>query len=292
LQVTTDDQQLALAEHYLGVGRPADALRTLDDALGDGIGQPEYWLIRSRANFELDRWHDGAQAAVNGLELDPHDVDLLNILALCQLEAGHPKIAEGTLVKALEVDPENHVLLANRALVLARAEHFDEARETVDEAVSLAPWSTHALRVRAQVAVLAGDRGAEKLIDELLERDPEDEVGHILQGNMASRKKRFVAASRAFDEAARLDPTNESLVGTARRARAAAHPLLAPLRPIWRVGWFRARLVFIPLVFVINALGYGTIAEVLLGLWLALIVLSWTAPRYVRWRMRRRYGGF
>ena len=290
--LTTFDQQLALAAHYLGVGRPGEALRTLDDAPSEALAEPAYWLIRARGCFGLDRWDKDVETARRGLRLDPEDTDLLNILALCQLEGGHVADADKTLFRALAIEPENPVLLANRALVLARMREFPEARELIEQAVGLAPWSAHAATVRVQVAMLAGDPGAKRLVDELLAQDPENEVAHALQGNLASRNKQFVAASRAFDEAARLDPANESLAGTARRARIAAHPLLAPLRLIWRVGWLPARVVMIALFLGLTAAGFHTLASLVIVVWLALLVFSWTAPRYLRWRMKRRYGGF
>ena len=290
--MTTVDQQVALALHYLAVGRPREALRVLDDVPSELVTQPEYWLLRARANFGLGELEEGAKAAERGLELDPEDTDLLNILALCQLESGHEGLADKTLFRALTIEPDDPVLLANRALVLARMREFPEAHALVDKAVGLAPWSTHVATVRVQVAMLAGDPDAQRLVDELLAHDPANEVAHALQGNLASRNKQFVAASRAFDEAARLDPTNSDLVGTARQARVAPHPLLAPLRGIWRVGWFLARVVLLLVFIGLNAAGLHTLAELVFAAWLALLVFSLTAPRYLRWRMKRKYGDF
>jgi Tfp pilus assembly protein PilF len=290
--VTTLDQQFALAAHYLEVRRPGEALRILDDAPSEALGEGIYWLLRARGCFELDRWDEGIEAAQRGLVLDPEDTDLLNILALCQLEGGHEGDADKTLFRALAIEPENPTLLANRALVLARELEFPEARMLVEKAATQAPRSAHVATVRVQVAMLAGDPGAQRLVDDLMAQDPENEVAHALQGNLASRNKQYVAASRAFDEAARLDPGNESLVGTARRARVAAHPLLAPLRLIWRVGWFPARVGLLVVFLGLNAAGFHTLAEVVIVAWFALLVFSWTAPRYLRWRMKRRYGDF
>jgi Tfp pilus assembly protein PilF len=122
--VTTLDQQLALAAHYLEVGRPGEALRVLGDMPSEMVAQPEYWLIRAGAYFGLDDWEEGAEAAQRGLALDPEETDLLNILALCQLENDQEGPADKTLFRALAIEPENPVLLANRALVLARMQEF------------------------------------------------------------------------------------------------------------------------------------------------------------------------
>ena len=256
------------------------------------VAEPEYWLIRSGAHYGLGEWEQGATAAQRGLALDPEDTGLLNIVALCQLENGQDGPADRTLFRALAIEPENPVLLANRALVLARMREFPEARALVDKAAGLAPWSTHVATVRVQVAMLAGDPGAQRLVDELLAQDPENEIAHALQGNLAVKNSRFIEASRAFDEVARLAPTDADLVGTAREARVAAHPLLAPLRAILRVGWFPAKVVLLVVFVGLNAAGYHTLASVAIVAWFGLIAFSLIAPRYLRRRMKRRYGGF
>ena len=245
--MTTVDRQLALALHYLEVGRPGEALRVLDDMPSEMVAQPEYWLIRSGAHFGLGEWEEGSNAAQRGLALDPEDTDLLNIVALCQLENDQEGSADKTLFRALAIEPENPVLLANRALVLARMREFPEAHALIDKAVGLAPWSAHVATVRVQVAMLAGDPGVQRLVDELLAQDPENQV---------------------------------------------AHALLAPLRVIWRVGWFPARVVLLGVFLGLNAAGFHTLATAVIVAWLGLLVFSWTAPRYLRWRMKRRYGGF
>ena len=286
------DSTLALAEHYLAVGRPADALRVLDDAGGDAPSNPEYWLVRARASFGLRRWQEAAGAARRGLAVDPEDVALLNMLALSQLNGGLADIAEVTLGRALELEPESPVLHADLGLTLACLKRFPEARAEVERALRLAPWSAHAQQVRAKVAVLADDPDADRVVDALLADDPEDDVAHALKGTIASRKKDFAAAARAFDEAARLDPQDPANVGTARQARLVMHPLLAPLRPIWRYGWWTARVAVVAVWLALLAAGLHGVAEVVILLWLALIAYSYVAPRIVRRRARKRYGGF
>src|SRR5207244_1654126 len=123
---------------------------------------------------------------------DPEDLGLLDVLAICRLERGDYGGAEETLGRALELSPENPLLLAHRALVLARGQRFDAAREAVAEAMRVAPDWTPVLRVRAQVAVLADDREAPQYIDDLLEVDPEDRIGHALRGNLAAKRKNYV----------------------------------------------------------------------------------------------------
>jgi Flp pilus assembly protein TadD len=288
----TPASPLALAAHYIDVARPADALRTLDGAGGDVLRRPDYWLLRARAHFGLREWSAGGEAAANGIALEPEHVELLNLLALCRLNAGDVAEARKTLASALEIHPDNPVLLADLGLVLANMKRFAEAGETINRAVELAPWSQHVLRIRAKVAVLANEDDAGRLVDELLEDDPDDDLAHTLTGVLAARRKRYSAAARAFDEAARLDPQDPGAAGRARNARIVMHPLLAPLRPVWRVGRQKSRVAVVVLVVALFAAGHGNVATGVALSWFGLVVLSWTAPRYLRRRTRRRYGGF
>jgi tetratricopeptide (TPR) repeat protein len=290
--VEAESGPLGLARHYLEVGRPGDALAALERAGGSDPEQPEYSLLRGRALYALERWREGAEAARIGLRRAPHHVGLLNLLALCELEDGKAAEAATTLARGLEIEPQNEVLLANRALVLARLGEFSEARRAVADATRIAPTSAHVLRMRALVAVRAGDREARQFVEELLAHEPEDELAHLLQGSLAAGRKSYAAALRAFDEAARLDPANTDLAGVARQARVAAHPLLAPVRPVWRLGRWRSYFLFLALSFGLAAAGLKSLRVVVVGIWLLIVLLSWTGPRLVRWRARRKYGDF
>src|SRR5262249_38583872 len=138
--------------------------------------------------------------------------------------------------------------------------------------------------------MLTEDPAAADYVDELLARDPEDEIGHALHGNLAIGSGRVLAASRAFSEAARLDPTDPELVRAAREARIAAHPMLAPLRPLWRFGRWNSYFVWLSIFFALGALRLESLRFALGAVWIALVILSWTGPRIIRWRHRRKYG--
>ena len=283
---------LDLARHYVDIDRPKEALDALARAQGDELHDPEYWAIRAEALVHLERYGEGAEAARRGLEQDAEDIGLLDVLAICQLELGRYDKAEEALTAALEVAPENPLLLAHRALVLGRRGDASRARDAVAEAMRVAPDWTPVLRVRAQVAVLTDDAAAPAYVDELLARHPEDRIGHALRGNLAAKRKRYVSASRAFDEAARLDPSDPELARVAREARVAAHPVLAPVRPLWRFGRWRSYFLYLTIVVILGAAGLQSLRIALGIVWISVVILSWTAPRIIRWRQKRRYGGF
>ena len=285
----TTGSSLALAARYLELNRPNDALRALDDAGDEALKEPRYWVLRSRSEYALRQWWKAVNAAQNGLALEPNDTELLSTLAVGWLGMGEPEMAERQLTRAVEIDPDDAGLLAQLAAVYAEQERYPAALDAANRAVSREPWSEYALMVRAAVAVDAEDANAERYVEELLESNPESDVAYALKGTLATRGKRYSAASKAFKAAAELDPSDQGNVDRARYSRdVMMHPLFAPLRPIWRIGWFPARVVMILVWIVLLATGHGELAVAVILLWLSLVALSYVAPPYVRWRAERK----
>ena len=122
---------------------------------------------------------------------------------------------------------------------------------------------------------------------------PRTRSDHALRGNLAVKQKRFKRASKAFGEAARLDPRDQEIAGVARNARVAAHPLLAPvpadvaLRPLALV---------LPLPDPDHGARGGAAPDaqgsVVICIWLVIVILSWFGPRILRRLEKRKYGGF
>jgi len=75
--------------------------------------------------------------------------------------------------------------------------------------------------------------------------------------------------------------------------RAKAHPVLAPVRALWRFGRWRSYFLYLTIVFALAGAGWESLRVAVVIAWTTLIVLpSWFAPRIIRWRQKRRYGGF
>jgi len=291
-QMETTDASLALADHYLELDRFGDALRALDDARGDALHDPRYWWLRARAELGVGQPWKCIKAAQSGLALDPDDTDLLTVLAFGWLRMGEPDQAEKQLVRTVELEPWSPQRRANLALVLAEMKRFPEAMDMVTSALELDPSSSVALGIRAQIAVMSGHGNADRFVDEALAEDPGDDLAHALRGHLALRDKRFSDAAQAFDAAAHIDPADAAHAANARETRLLMHPLLAPVRPIWRFGRQQSYIVFLALFIGFRAAGLDWIAGICGVIWLVLVVLSRLGPRYLRWREGRKYGGF
>jgi tetratricopeptide (TPR) repeat protein len=280
------DKQLALARHYLAVAQPGRVLDVLGEADID-LEDPDVWSLRAEALYQLDRYEAGAAAARDGLARDPEEISLLDVLALCEAELGHLAAAERALLAALELWPDHPTLLCHYALLCVRGGQAKKARRLLDEASRLAPDSTEVLRVRAQVSYLSGDRrGAARDASELLAAEPEDRMAHVIRGNTLADRDVY-RALRHFEHAARLDPSDREIARVTRYNRVLTHPLQWPIWPIQRFGVIRVWVAYIGLIALSSLTGIRWLPPALVGIYLALVVYSWTIAPLARWWMRR-----
>ena len=284
---------LGLACHFLAIGNARASLEALNGAGGDLLGLPEYWSVRAGALRGLDRFEEAADAARRGLAIAPDNVALLDGLAMAELQNEHYTDAERALDRALELEPESPLLHGHMALTLASAGDDRAARAHADRALALAPESDHALRVRAQVAYNTREQPAVVRLyaEELLRRVPNDEVGHAILGLQSARERKVTQSARELAEAARIDPSDRQITAAAREVKVFAHPVLAPVRPMWRFGRWRSYYLVLAISTTLGAAHQTTLRLILAAIWLPVIALSWFAPPILRLLERRKYGG-
>jgi tetratricopeptide (TPR) repeat protein len=287
------DRALEVAQHHAEIGRPEAALAALDRVGGDALDHVVYWHIRAFALLDLERNDESAAAATEGLRLAGDDVALLDCLACAELNRDRLEAGERALRTALRQAPEHPVLLAHLTLALARQQRHDEAADVVREALEIWPDNVDLLRVRAQRALLAGEDAAtvRAYLGDLLRIEPGDRIGRTLLGRVSVNEKDYRRAARELAVAARIDPSNERVAAAAREARVTAHPVLAPVRAIWRFGRWRAYLVFLLLSGTLAAAHQPALRGVVGVLWLTVVLLGRFGRPILRWRERRRYGG-
>jgi tetratricopeptide (TPR) repeat protein len=281
-----EERKLELARHYSEIGQPRRTLEALDGT--EAFESAEGWVLRGDALYQLDRYEEGADAARRGLELEPDDAILLDVLALNLIELGDLAGAERALLSALELSPDHPTLLCHYALACAREGQTAKATELVDRAARLDPLSTDVLRTRAQVAFLSGDKKrTTQYADELLAVEPEDRIGHVLRGN-ALVEDNVYGAVRHFDEAVRLDPSDQATAHVARHNRTLTHWLQWPVYPIQRFGPIKVWAAYLVLLALTAATGQALLIVPLVALYLFLVVYSWTVAPLARWWMQRR----
>jgi tetratricopeptide (TPR) repeat protein len=280
---------LALAQHHVRSGLPGKALDDLRQA-GADFDNPVYWRVTAAAYLGLQRPEEALGAALQGLTLDPQDVALLDMRALAELSLHEYDAALSTLDRAVSLAPRDVALLSHRALALAYVGNAVAARIAVNEVRELDPESVGVLQTRAQVAKITGDGNLGLYVGDLLAVDPENRVGHILRGADATARKDYGAMKESYEEAAYLNPSNESLAKAARSARVFTHPAMAPSRLIFTVGIWRFRFLLIAAFALLTALNHGTLQVVLFLATLALAVYTRVAPAAVRRAEARKWG--
>jgi tetratricopeptide (TPR) repeat protein len=278
---------LVLARHDLARDRPDRALDALSRVTGPEFETEEFWLLRACALYGLGRFDEAIEAAHAGLGRQPGDVQLLDVLALAQLESGDKKRARTTIEQALELHPDEAMLHAHRALILARAAQksfrlasYTKAREEVDEALRLDPTSEAVLRVRAQVATLSEDPRALEYASELLSFDPEDDQAHVIAGSALARRGDVARGLDHYLEAARVDPSDRQTAWLGRHARALQGRYAAPLLFAERLTRGRLRLVWPLLALATFHLHQLVLTVAMLAFW----VYGWSVDLYLRMR--------
>jgi tetratricopeptide (TPR) repeat protein len=281
--MSSQPDQLALARHYLESGNAKRAFAELEKGAGAAIDDEEFWSIRAQALFELQRWSEAADAGRRGLELEHEDVELLDVVALCEFHLDNNDEADKQIRAALEIWPDHSTLLAHHALILAHRKKWSESERVLAEALAIDPESSDVLLTRSQIATLRGQHNlARQYADDLLAEEPDDELSHLVRANADLQSMRFKQAVRHLEESARLNPERAEIRETLRDARVGAHPLLAPIRPIWRFGRLRSWMVYITIGALLAAARLQTLRYVIAGVWVTLCVVSWVAPPLLR----------
>jgi tetratricopeptide (TPR) repeat protein len=285
--VTAPEQQLARVIALLEVNRPEQALTELGRLAGPAATSRLAYRCRAIALSELERWDEVAETARRGLAEVGPDAELLGRLGRALREQGALAPAERALLDALALEPEDPWLLCQYADLCTSVGQTDKAGRLLHRAAALAPEEPAVYATRIQLAYARGDdRAAERAAGEFLGRHPDHPAALALHGSMAMTSGRFGEAHRSFGQAVAHDPGDADYAEAAWETRVFAHPLMFPLRPLYRFG-FRLWFVAAAAILVLNLAGLGGAALVVAVTWVLYCVWSWIAPPLVRRLVRR-----
>ena len=285
------DGKLTLASYFLDVGNPDKALQTLDEVDESVLDEPEYWIIRGSALYELKQFGKASRAVLKGLNLDPEDIQLLYMLSSAYQMQGNLASAEKAVLQALDISPENPPLLSKYAELVASAGQFDKADQLLGEASLIEPEDEAVVRTRYVVAMLKGnDRETRHYGEKMIARDPENPNVLIATGADLISHGQVGKGYDRLRRAARSGPSIiEEFKPIFQEGRLINHWLLVPLWPIERFGpavmWISEMVV----TFGLRLMGFTTIAGILAITYVAFAIYSWVAPPLVRRFLFRRY---
>lgn len=269
------------------IGRPEQALRAL--AKNFDAEDVWSWQARAAALLALDREDEAAEAAEQGLAVDPEHPFLLDVLAAARLTTGDFVGAEEAILSALRIDSEDADLLTRYAHIVARVGQMEKAEKLVARALSIDPLNEYALQMHALLGTASNDREAAMVRSHaLLRHVPDSSLGHRLLGAAHASGGRVDDAADHLYRAASLNPGDENIVAAAREARWQAHWLLWPLRPIHRFGAGPIWIAAVVIMMVLRAAKLHALLTPFVFAWIAYCVYSWVAPPLVKkWAQRR-----
>ncbi len=283
MSAAPDQDALGLARHWMTLNRPDRVLEQLDRLPGDAALSHEAFVLRAAALYDLDRHLEAEAAAEAGLGERGPDPQLLSLLGMARQELGKYEGAESALLDGLALAPTSTYLLCAYARLCLTVGQADKAARLVERAASFDPDDDVVARTRVLVAFVQGKNSeAVQLGREALRLDPDGGSNQAMYGMALANYGDVGGAARSFRYAAAADPGNAELVEAAREARAAAHPLLWPLRPMQRFGALPVWLAAVATMMGLRAVGLAPLALVFAVLWVAYCVYSWVAPPLVR----------
>lgn len=284
------ERGLALARHYVAIGRADEALALLSQHGHALAARPEAWGLRGRALLHLERHEEAAKALELGLSLDAEDVDLLYLLGFAELRRARLEAAERRLLDALRIAPESPILLSTYAEVVGRAGQFRKARALLERVEAADPESEDLHRVRAILATLEGrDREAARRARDWVAESPDAPAAHVTAAATLGALGQAGAGYRHAREAATLDPSvidgDEEWF---REQRLRSHWAMLPLWPFQRLGVAASWGIAVGAIYGLRALGMPMASAAFALVYLALAIYSWIAPPLLRRLLRRR----
>jgi protein O-mannosyl-transferase len=225
-----------LGNYYNTVGRPADALPHLREALRLRPKDPAVLVNIGHSLFLLKRFDEAAASFSEALRHDPsNDVALNNLARVRYLQgdvpeairlyraavAGRPDWLEARrrFAFALLLDEQNAVAVLELQQIMSRFPKDEETRQLLDEARAFVrdPEDRSADRLRKTlaaehrtlgIALMERRRNGEAAtqFDRALALFPDDPLTHLNRGVLFSEEARLDAAAAEFRETLRLDP--------------------------------------------------------------------------------------
>jgi predicted Zn-dependent protease len=280
---------LTRAQLLLQANRAEQALEELGRLPTDEAISPIAFELRAVALLRLERWAEAADAARRGLAGGP-DPDLLGHLGAALAQLGEYPQAERALLDGLAIAPQDTRLLCYYASLCLKVHQTDKAAKLLERAAANAPHASLVYAVRIQLAFARGDdKLAKQISEEYLAEYPEAAHAHALHGQSAGNRGQMSEAYISLRQAAANDPTDQDYAKAAITARMYAHPLLLPLRPIYRLGPVRVWLTVVATILVLQGIGASGLAGILGLTWFAYCVYSWVVPPIVRRVYQRRF---
>jgi Tfp pilus assembly protein PilF len=280
--MTSPDPALARAWALLEAGRTEHALSELARVPAALVDDPAVASARAEALGRLERWDEAARAARQGLAAAGPDAALFSQLGYALYALGDHPGSELAYLNGLHEDPHHVPLLCRYAMLCLAANQLGKATGLLALAAEEDPHHPLVYFVRFQEAfVRRGNRAAERVSREYLAAYPDSASARATHGFAASQMGRTATAYTSFRQAVAAEPADPDYAEAARQARINAHPLLLPLRPMYRLGVVRTWMVAAGVILGTRLLELDVLHGIAAVGWLCYVAYSWVAPPLV-----------
>ena len=162
------------------------------------------------ALYYSDAQYDNAIATANIiLEVDPENMDALELLSMCAKAKGDKKSYTEASNKILAADPYNAAVNIQKAEDYAINKKYKLARDSYKKALRGEPDNTDALFGYAQMSYYTDDvRTAAETFQKILDKDPENAAALAYMGKLAYEDENYLRATKFVQEALKQDPNN------------------------------------------------------------------------------------
>ncbi len=105
------------AYDYIRMGKEEEGIACATSFAEKNPGVWNGWFLIGWGNRRLSRWGEAREAFLKALDLGSDEVDVLNELAICEMELGLLKESRSRLEAALRKEPENIKIISNLGIV-------------------------------------------------------------------------------------------------------------------------------------------------------------------------------
>jgi tetratricopeptide (TPR) repeat protein len=156
-----------------------------------------------------ERFQEGLLAAIQGLTLDPLNVDLGNIAGVCAALLGSHEHAKSFWLRLCSAGAGNSQTYFNLGLSHKRKGQHADAEQCFRQAVVLDAANT-AAHVELGTLLMARheDQEAEQCFRQAITLDPGDSHTHCTLGLLLARRQRYDEAERCYRQAISLSPAD------------------------------------------------------------------------------------
>jgi tetratricopeptide (TPR) repeat protein len=201
------DDQLALAEKYVGDDKHQEAMEAYDTAIELKPDHAIAYHNRGLLHVKLGQNDKAFSDYDKAIELDDSFPGAYRDRGRLHLQLNDFEQAIADFSRILELEPDDSPAFRERGLAYSATSQLDKALQDFDKAISLDAKDVGAWQNRGGVhAQLGNSQDALRDFSKVIELKPDDKQAYIDRGTEYSKKGDFVKAITDFDKVIELEP--------------------------------------------------------------------------------------